>query len=450
MKKKYLYIAGILLVLVPAIFLMTGKKGEETVITAEVRQGPFEILVFTTGQLEAENSERILLPEALSNANVRIYEIKIADIVEEGTKVEKGDYIASLDHKTVEEVLNTARLELEDAIHQFEDARMDSNLNLSNSRDQILNDQEQVEQMRIILEESVYESPSVIRKAEMDLEKAQRMLEQDILAYKIKTQQAITRVNRRVVFMNQKENRVRDLETAYRSLNIHAPKPGMVIYAKDRFGEKTKTGTTISRWMPVIATLPDLTKMISVTYVNEIDISKIRTGQKVSLGIDAFPGKKMEGEVIAIANIGQLLPKSDAKVFEVKIRLYGSDPDLRPAMTTSNVIRTGTYSNEIFIPSDAIFSDDSLKYVFVWDDSPVRQIVETGPENENFTVIRQGLHPKSRILLTPPVHGNDLPVRGMEIYHRLKKEKEEKANAAKTAQLETGTIGPAHTGAVSN
>jgi multidrug efflux pump subunit AcrA (membrane-fusion protein) len=386
----------------------------------------------------------------LSNANVRIYEIKIADIIEEGTKVEKGDYIASLDHKIVEEVLNTARLELEDAIHQFEDARMDSNLNLSNSRDQILNDLEQVEQMRIILEESVYESPSVIRKAEMDLEKAQRIHEQDILAYKIKTQQAITRVNRRVVFMNQKENRVRDLEIAYRSLDIHAPKPGMVIYAKDRFGEKTKTGSTISRWMPVIATLPDLTKMISVTYVNEIDISKIRTGQKVTIGIDAFPGKKMEGEVIALANIGQLLPKSDAKVFEVKIRLYGSDPDLRPAMTTSNVIRTGTYSNEIFIPSDAIFNDDSLKYVFVWDDSPVKQIVETGPENENFTVIKQGLQPGSRILLTPSVHGKDLPFRGMEIYYRMKKEKEEKANAAKTALSETETSGPVQTGAVSN
>lgn len=450
MKKKYLYTAGILLGIVAVLFVMTGKKEKETVITTEVRQGPFEILVYTSGQLEAENSERIILPEALSNANVRIYEIKIADIVEEGTKVEKGDYIASLDHKIVEEVLNTAKLELEDAIHQYEDARMDSNLNLSNSRDQILNDLEQVEQMRIILEESVYESPSVIRKAEMDLEKAQRTLEQDILSYKIKTQQAITRVNRRVVFMNQKENRVRDLENAYRSLDIYAPKPGMVIYAKDRFGEKTKTGTTISRWTPVIATLPDLSKMISVTYVNEIDISKIRSGQKVTLGIDAFPGKKMEGEVIALANIGQLLPKSDAKVFEVKIRLFGSDPDLRPAMTTSNIIRTGTYSNEIFIPSDAIFNDDSLKYVFVWDEFPVRQIVETGPENENFTVIKQGLQPGSRILLTPPVHGKDFPVRGMEIYYQLKKEKEEKANAARTALSETGTTAPVQTGAVSN
>jgi HlyD family secretion protein len=78
----------------------------------------------------------------------------------------------SLDHKAVEEVLVAARLELEQSLNEFEDAKMDSNLNLSNSRDQIVNAREQVEQMQIILEESRYESPAVIRKAEMDLEKA--------------------------------------------------------------------------------------------------------------------------------------------------------------------------------------------------------------------------------------------------------------------------------------
>jgi HlyD family secretion protein len=62
--------------------------------------------------------------------------------------------------------------------------------------------------------------------------------------------------------------------------------------------------------------------MISVTYVNEIDISKVRPGQKVTLGIDAFPEKQLEGEVIAVANIGQALPRSDAKVFEVRIRVF--------------------------------------------------------------------------------------------------------------------------------
>jgi multidrug efflux pump subunit AcrA (membrane-fusion protein) len=202
--------------------------------------------------------------------------------------------------------------------------------------------------------------------------------------------------------------------------------------------------------MPVIATLPDLSKMISVTWVNEIDISKIKTGQKVTLGIDAFPEKKMEGEVFALANIGQLLPKSDAKVFEVKIRLFGSDPDLRPAMTTSNVIRTGTYSNEVYIPSDAIFNDDSLNYVFIWDKTSYRQIVEPGPENENYTIIRQGLQPGDRIHLTPPVHGKELPVKGMEIYNQIKKKKEEKATADQPAPSGTGTTGPDQAGAVPN
>lgn len=431
MKRKYIYLAGAIIVIALFFIISPGNREKESTVTTEVKQGPFEILVYTSGQLEAENSEKIFIPEELSSSNVRIYEIKIADIIEEGTKVEEGDYIASLDHKVVEEVLNTARLELEDAINQFEDAKMDSNLNLSNNRDQILNDLEQVEQMKIILDESVYESPSVIRKAEMDLEKAQRTLEQDKLTYNLRTQQAVTRVNRRVIYMNQRETRVKDLENAYQTLNIYAPKPGMVIYAKDRFGDKIKTGATVSRWNPVIATLPDLSKMISVTYVNEIDISKVKPGQKVTLGIDAFPDKKMEGEVVSVANIGQPLPKSDAKVFEVRVRLFGSDRDLRPAMTSSNVIQTGIFRDEIYVPSDAIFENDSLRYVFLQGKYTVRQIVESGAENENYTIIKKGLHRGDKVLLSPPLNGKDLPVNGMDIYFELKKKEMEKNDSEK-------------------
>jgi HlyD family secretion protein len=413
--------------LVAAYFLLSGKKDTADAITVEAKKGTFEVLVYTSGQLEAENSEKIIVPEELSGRNVRIYEIKITDIIEEGTQVQKGDYVASLDHKVVEEELTRAREDLLQAMNDFEDAKMDSNLNLSNNRDQIINAREQVEAMQLILDESVYESPSVIRKAEMDLEKAKRTQEQEMLAYKLRTQQAETRVNRRVVWMTQQQTRVKELEVAYQSLNIYAPKPGMVIYAKDRFGDKIKPASTVSRWMPVIATLPDMSKMISVTYVNEIDISKVKTGQKVKMGIDAFPGKTLEGEIITVANIGQPLPKSDAKVFEVKIRIYGSDPFLRPAMTTSNVIQTGMFRDEIFLPSDAIFEDDSLKFVYLTGSSPIKQIIEPGDENENFTIIRQGLKPGDKVLLNPPTNEKELPIQGMEIFREIVRKKAEQA-----------------------
>ncbi|HNZ69196.1 MAG TPA: efflux RND transporter periplasmic adaptor subunit [Prolixibacteraceae bacterium] len=422
MNRKLLYILIAVAAIAIITILLTGTKETEPPVTAEAQKGTFEVLVYTSGTLEAENSEKITIPEELSSRNVRIYEIKISDIVEEGTVVEEGDYVASLDHKAVEEVLVQAREELEQALNEYEDARMDSNLNLSNNRDQIINARENVEAAKIILDESVYESPSVIRKAEMDLEKAKRTLQQEQEAYKLRVQQAEARVNRRVVVLNQRQNRVKELENAYRVLNIHAQKPGMVIYAKDRFGDKIKSGSTISRWMPVIATLPDLSKMISVTWVNEIDISKVKTGQKVTLGTDAFPEKKLEGEVITVANIGQPLPRSDAKVFEVKIRIFGSDTDLRPAMTTSNVIQTGIFREETFIPTDAIFHDDTLEFVFVAGKTIVRQVVETGEENENFTIIKKGLEPGEKVLLERPAHEKELPLEGMEIYYEMKRQ----------------------------
>jgi RND family efflux transporter MFP subunit len=424
--KKIIVFAIAIAVIVTAFFLLSVPEETIPYITVEAQKGPFEVLVYTTGQLEAENSENILVPEELGGRNVRIYEIKITDLIEEGTQVEKGDYVGSLDHKAVEEVLVNARLELEQSINEFEDAKMDSNLNLSNARDQIINAREQVEQMQIILEESRYESPAIIRKAEMDLEKAKRTYEQEIKGYALRQQQAATRVNRSQVNLNQREARVSELEVAYRVLNIYAPHSGMLIYAKDRFGQKIRIGATVSRWMPIIATLPDLSQMISVTYVNEIDISKVKPGQKVTLGIDAFPEKQLEGEVITVANIGQLMPRSDAKVFEVRIRVFGSDPELRPAMTTSNVIQTGSYTDEIYIPSDAIFQNDSSRFVFLQKNNlVVRQIVDTGNENENFTIIRKGIEEGDRILLNRPDQPEDLPLAGLEILDEIRKREEE-------------------------
>ena len=77
------------------------------------------------------------------------------------------------------------------------------------------------------------------------------------------------------------------------------------------------------------------------------------------------PKKELKGEVFNVANIGQPMPKSDAKVFEVKIRIYGYDPLLKPAMTTSNTIVTGVYNDKLIISSEAVFSNDSVKFVFL-------------------------------------------------------------------------------------
>ncbi len=424
-------ISGIAVALLIIVYFSSGRKTGEEEITCKVVKGPVEVKIHTSGQLESENSENIVLPAVLSSQNVRVYEIKITDLIEEGTVVDSGQYIATLDHKVIEEVLTAARLELETAGSVIEDAKLDSNLSLSNYRDLIVNSRADVEERKIVLAESVYESPSVIKKAEMDLSKAERKLDQDIKGLEMRQRQLGSQMERRNIDFRLKQTRVDDLLKLYDALIIKAPKPGMVIYAKDRFGIKIQVGSVLSPWSPIIATLPDMTKMISETYINEIDIAKIKVKQKVTLSIDAFPDKELHGEVISVANIGQPMPKSDSKVFEVNVRISGSDPDLKPAMTTGNVIQTGTYFDKLYVPSEAVFETDSTKFVYVKNNDEVhRQIVDLGDENEDFIIINKGVKEGDILVLNEPEKLDDIKTVGWEIYEeQLRKQKEMKQNA---------------------
>ncbi|MCK5851474.1 RND transporter, partial [bacterium] len=221
-KKQWLTTSIVMAVLLIAYFVFPRSKTENKEISTTVLKGPFEILVFASGQLEAQNSENITVPERLRDRDLRIYEIKITDLIEEGSVIDSGDYVATLDQKAVEEIINKAQEELEQTFNSFEDAKMDSNLNLSNYRDQIINAQEQVEEMQIILDESKYESPSVIRKAEMDKDKTTRKLEQEKKGYVLKKRKAVSKVKRHKIELDRKRSRVSKLNDVYNSLVITA------------------------------------------------------------------------------------------------------------------------------------------------------------------------------------------------------------------------------------
>ena len=200
----------------------------------------------------------------------------------------------------------------------------------------------------------------------------------------------------------------------------------MVIYKREWSGAKRKVGSEISPWDPVVATLPDLSSMISKTYVNEIDVSKVKVGQPVRLTVDAFPEKSYTGEVISVANIGEQLPNTDAKVFEVITKIDGSDPILRPSMTTGNQIITKTFEDVIYVPLESVFAtSDSVPFVYKKDG--VRQVVVLGESNENDVIVEQGLKPGEKLYLSIPEDGDRFKLQGEDLIAIIKERKKQKA-----------------------
>jgi polyhydroxyalkanoate synthesis regulator phasin len=366
MKKSIIITSVVVVAAIIALIVYSKLSSKKDIanLYVEAQKGQFDIVVTTTGELQAENSTDITGPEFSQSRNIRAMDIKITDLVPEGTEVNAGDYVATLDRTTFDNSLKDELERLTTYETNLEVKILDTAVNLSNLRDNIKNLRYTVEEAKLTLQQSKYEPPTTIRQAEISLDKANRTLEQNIRGYALKVEQARSDMRTIKTQLTEQRQRVADLQAVLSKFIISAPSSGMVIYKRDRTGSKRKVGSSISPWDNVVATLPDMSSMISKTYVNEIDVSKVKAGQKVDILVDAFPEKKYTGSVISVANIGEQLPNADAKVFEVQIKVNGSDMILRPSMTTGNKIITKTINDVIYIPLESVQAGtDSVPFV---------------------------------------------------------------------------------------
>jgi HlyD family secretion protein len=436
MKRNTIITSAVIGVLILGIIIysLAGEKDNIAMLEVPVMRGNFEVLVTVTGELQAENSEQIMAPQELRSRNLRIQNVRIQDLVPEGTVVEAGEYVALLDRSESDNALKDMEDALERAEAQYTRTQLDTTITLSNLRDELINLEYNVEERRLTLEQSKFEPPATIRQAEISLDRAERALVQARQNYQLRIQQSVESMNEAALDLAQQRRRYQEMVDVLDKFTIRAPKSGMVIYHREWNGQRRTVGSTISPWDLTVATLPDLSSMLTRTYVNEIDVSKIRTGQQVRIGVDAFPERRYTGRIMQVANVGEQMPNTDAKVFEVLVRVNEYDPILRPGMTTSNVIVTQTFDDVLYVPLEAINLTDSIPYVYKRNGT--RQIVVLGGANDNFVVVEQGLEENDRIFLTIPEDPGRFRLTGQELIAVIeeKKEQERAEEASRRAE----------------
>lgn len=397
-------IAGVVVLLAAtAIKLYAGKSSasEGTALVAHVTRGDFKVLVTTAGDLRAKNSVLIAPPQ--NTCMVGACQMKIASIVPEGTLVKEGDVVAELDRAPIITTTNNTNLQMQKAQAVFEQAQLDTTLNLSKARDELRNLNTALEERSIAKEQAKYEAPSVKRQAEIDFTKAERALAQGKSDYGTKENQAKAKMREVSTDLQRNSNQLDMIKQITESFTVKAPAPGMVIYTRDYQGKKRAAGAMIYSGEPSLAELPDLSKMLSTTYVNEVDIRKVVVGQPVRLTLDSDPTKRLTGKVIGVANVGEERPNSDAKVFEVRIELAESDTTLRPGMTTSNAIEVFEMKNVLSVPLEAVTAEGNVSYVYKKSGgSIVKQEIETGALNDTHIIVVKGVSENDEVLLVPP------------------------------------------------
>jgi len=408
-KKSIVWIIVVIIILTGVTAVIAGLNISSSEVHV-VKKGPFELSINVKGEIQGKDAVVINLPDDLRLRDLRIYSLKLKDIVQEGTLVKKGEWVATLDAATINQQLQNNNEDLVKRRAELNDAKIDSTIELTKLREELEEFKYDLEYKELELEQSKYESPAYQRKKKMEYNKTVRQMEKKRRDYELKRLELKIKTQRIADRYDHFATRDSLMKKALIACRVTAPKDGMVMYAKLWGGRKIRVGDEISFFNPVIATLPDMSVLVSETYVKEIDITKIHKGDPVEITIDALPGKTYEGSISKIANIGQELPGFDTKVFKVLIDLKEKGKEIKPAMTTDNRILLNNLQEAVKIPREAIYADSGKTFVYFRKEGKTwKKEIEPGVENEEEVVIASGLSEKDKILVAEPEDAAEIP-----------------------------------------
>ncbi len=152
------------------------------------------------------------------------------------------------------------------------------------------------------------------------------------------------------------------LERAADDLNktrVVSPMTGVVVRKAVEQGEVAVIGT-MNNPGTVLLTVADLSVMEAELEVDETDIGLLELGQKASVTVDAFPGKKFHGDVTEIGNspIVKGTGSQEATDFKVTITLENPEVKLRPGLTADGEITTAVREKCVTVPIQALVVRD--------------------------------------------------------------------------------------------
>lgn len=145
---------------------------------------------------------------------------------------------------------------------------------------------------------------------------------------------------------------VKQKEYAYQDYFLYAPSSGLVqidVNQNDSISNGSSIGTLIS------------SQKIATVSLNEVDITKVKIGQKAILTFDAIDGLTIAGEVAEADLIGTV--SQGVVSYNVKIAFATQDPRIKSGMSVSADIATEVKQDVLVVPSSALKSGNDSYYV---------------------------------------------------------------------------------------
>lgn len=381
------------------VFVLEACKTSSAVpALVRVTRGDLVQEVEITGELKSSDSLAIAPPPIL-----RLWEYKIASLVEEGTKISPGDTLVTFDTSKLDQDRTATETDLSRTQQQLEQRLNDFAMARENDDQALIEARAQADKTILSADLPADLVASIdARKNKLSYEIAR----EEVVFTEKRSKAARTReAAEQKVLQSQiaRMTGVRDtIVTDLGRLVIKSPRAGVAVYKADDNGNKLKVGDTVWRGR-VILEVATLERMYAHGQVAEIDISKIAVGQPVTLRLEAYQDVDYPG---TIQRIDETVSWG---TLHVDVAFARTDPlKMRPGMRFRGHIETGRVRGALTIPLDAVVPTPRGPEVVVVDGGKRRRVhVKTGARNDQSVQVLEGLREGDSVVRSPAVSAGE-------------------------------------------
>ncbi|MCU0871824.1 MAG: efflux RND transporter periplasmic adaptor subunit [Pirellulaceae bacterium] len=375
----------------------TADKADTGPTTAAVVRRDFSSSVLATGAVQAQVGAEVRVGARISGKVERLY----ANI---GDAVTKGQVVAELEQADLESMVAQRQAELELAKaklasvesllpKEIEKARLDldeaqATYTLAHKQ---LDRETLLRQRDANTADELDEAEQGYAEAKARLAISRKSLELAEARFAEDLRQAKAEVDR-------SQSALRNTQVQLSYATITAPINGVIASVSTEEGETVAAGMQA----PTFVTIIDLDRLQVDAYVDEVDIGKVRLGQRATFTVDAFPAQEFAGRVTAIypkAVIQENVVNYDV-VVDIETPYRGL---LRPEMTASVTILLESRTGVLAIPTKAVQRERGKSVVYVLADGrPEPREIKVGWRDGPWIEVASGLPEGQTVLLEAP------------------------------------------------
>ncbi|MEJ2383166.1 MAG: efflux RND transporter periplasmic adaptor subunit [Xanthomonadales bacterium] len=329
----------------------------------------------------------------------RRWRIAVTYLASEGARVKAGDVLARFDGSGTDDRIRTLSAEL--------------NAKRSERESLLETQASELEDAKVRLAAARSAADKAARKAAADAELFASLEYKKLVEERDITRELLAFEQERIVLAERvREAKKAELEADIRrleselagaereleSFTITAPRDGLVIIGVNREGQKLDVNEQVNPGM-IVVELANEDDLVIQAEVPEFAANRVRSGQDVTITIEAAGGSELAGKVLDVGSVVRRQSRySQAMVLDVTVSLPDGVTDaLRSGMTAKLDIVVDTQRNALALPDSALQYRDGKPGVTVRGDG-WRPVV-LGRVSGGMHIIEQGLEPGEEVAL---------------------------------------------------